>query len=394
MSDQALENYDAIRVTDLLSTYAAGPRALVRITLPSEAFFYGSFVEVRFTLSPLSRASACSGATVKLAECAADWSEIGGAPCTPVNVTSAEAWVGTVAARVLIRTTPGSTGIWLVLPESYVDSDPVVVRLVTPSVYRLLAERVPFRRTLLSLRAWFPENIVCGQVFLSHPKTLSLRCRRDNSEYHSLAYGAENGHVTKITFFPSSCVEMRYYFGSNETRVLMAPAVPIYATAMTTIAMGLAALLARGGQGDIASAAFALALVAPFFRVWTGRLILFPSADIHRSDLTLVALIISVTAYCFTLSLTVASFLIWRAAAAVATVDFLAGLAFLAAALGYTVLVRGGVLQHYACDRCGERIRLRRLAFLHRPSRRTVCRRCYQDLASSHETHAPLAQAQ
>lgn len=221
------------------------------------------------------------------------------------------------------------------------------------------------------------EAILVG---LSHPADIALRCRIDNSEYHSLAQGVGAETVRKLGFFPEGKAFLAYTYGSADERYFMSLARWPFAAAFGLIADGLTLAFAKVDHYDLASAALTIALLPPLAQLAMTRRTRYGSADIHERQPHRWLVFGPVLPYVVLTSLACLAITDWTA-----STDVVQALCYLSAVLnillgaGVLTAVKQQAIPEHFCDGCGNRIVLRRQSALHRASRRTLCRRCFEE---------------
>lgn len=376
-----LEEYDFLRVAQELDTYSNANANEVSVLLPSTASLFGSFIRVEVKINgdklPLKAGSANF---IQVMEVWLDWP-----PMSPserfdqraISITNVSAVTESDNLDVRISQNQNKTLIGCKVPRK--KSRYIKISFASPSCYLLLPGRSPFERSLLNINI----NLLLGSqytlMYLQHPVDISLRARVDNAEYHSLAYAAEQGGIRKISFFKSNEIHVRYFWGTNDTKKLAAPALPLYTGGTSLVAAAFTLALINSNLSDLASAVLAFALLPPALQLLSRQRFFFPSTDISRYSIADWLSLLSLTIYLPLIILTSLSLVLFPALRlTLEALDLYTGIILFLTGGMYIFLLDGGVFQHYSCDKCEKRIIWRKNAYLHIPTRRTLCRQCWQ----------------
>lgn len=376
---QRLEEYDFLRVAQELDFYSHEGANTVLISLPASTSLFGSFISVSVTINEVNLPSTQDG-FAKVLEAWLDWppahrSEHLGRQA--ISLTKIEAAINGVLIETKLSQSENSTEIFVLLSSAQKIKE-LKITFSTPSCYFLLPGRAPFERSMLNINLALVLGSKYTLLYLEHPEDISLRARVDNADYHSLAYASESGGIRKISFFRYPIVNIRYFWGSNETRRLTAPALPLYVAGISLIAAAFTLALVNSNLSDLASAVLALALLPPAVQLFSQQRLFFPSTDITRYSFTDWMSLISLGIYLPLIILTG-----WALAfmptirGGLETVNFLVGSFLLICGGIYLFLLNGGVFQNYTCDKCERRIFWRKNTYLHIPTRRTLCKNCW-----------------
>jgi hypothetical protein len=379
---QRLEEYDFLRVAQEIDSYSSANANEISVMLSPTASLFGSFitVEVKIAGNKLPKPRSISDTFIKIVNVWLDWpptstSEHFGQRA--ISVTKLDALAENDPLETRITQNQSKTSISCKIPNKSLRD--LRIRFATPSCYLLLPGRSPFERSLLNININLSVGSNYTIMYLEHPVDISLRSRVDNAEYHSLAYASEQGGIRKISFFKSNEVHVRYFWGANDTKKLTAPALPLYTGGASLIAAAFTLALVNSNLSDLASAVLAFALLPPALQLFSRQKIFFPSTDISRFSITDWFSLFSLMIYLPLIVLTSLSFVILPALrTTLEVVNLCTGLFLLLAGGMYIFLLDGGVFQHYSCDKCEKRIYWRKNTFLHLPTRRTLCRQCWQ----------------
>ncbi|NES16565.1 MULTISPECIES: hypothetical protein [Micromonospora] len=283
-----------------------------------------------------------------------------------------------------VRTSQASTGSRLLVMASSRDlrhgDGPLQVSFTSASLLFLVGGDGALQTWRLGFSIELPpaSRVI---VNLEHSPELSLRCRVDSSEYHSLAQGVAQGTVRKIGFYPSGRADMTYLFGLHSESRFRSLAMLPFAGSVGLLATGLTIALMYAGYTDMAAVALALALAPPALQAARPSTGFYRSADIHSRGPAVWIFALSMAAYVPTtlfaiLTLTDLSHLRRLSQSLCYSLGVLLGLF----GIGILVAVREQVLPAHYCDVCTHRLFWRRRSRLHWASRRTVCQGCFADI--------------
>lgn len=390
-----LEEYDFLRVSKLLSDYQQHAANRVSVRIPMVASLFGSFVSVRVDIDAQKGLQRALQPTALL-EAWIEWMPAGQDERRVISVTEARAYADDKLLRSMrVTFSSGSAQFFLEDPADWAlaqTADRFIIEFVSPSIYFLLPERQPFTRSMLNLQL----DISCGTgrtiFYLDYPVDMSLRCRNDNSEYHSLAYATDSNLVRKISFIPNRTIRQRLFWGTNDINKLMGPVTPLYAFGISLLTASFTLLLLEAGLQELGATVFALSLLPPYFQLISGKRIMFPSADIRRFSYDDWLLLLSLVIYLPLMVLTALGLILPTIDKRTMTIlDGGLGFVFIIFLLLYILLLGEGVFQHYACDTSEERIWLRRFAKLDLDTRRTLCNKCWARHLASKAVDQPEA---
>lgn len=374
-----LEEYDALKVSRLLARYHADGTCTMTVGLPKQAIAFGAFVKIE-VLIPARLLRDPAAGTDELLSIAVAWppSDSMSRERRSINVTQLSVTCGDQPiSSAMFEIRPQATVVVVDPVELSRAPGDLVVTVVSPSLFFLEPGVFPFQRYILNLDVQIGMGAEKVIVYLDHGADISLRCRMDNSVYHSLAYGALSGGVRKIGFFERNTVLMRYRYGTSDRTAFQDLARPALMAALGALAGALTLMLLRRGQVELAAVAFALLLGPPFLQVFRGRGALYSSSDIVRSGASQRIGLVAASVYIplFVIDLIVLTKgwhgLAWIYLNMVGMVIFvLAGVALL-------FLVNHQVIPRYFCDNCAKWIKWDKHSSLHLESRRTLCRECW-----------------
>jgi len=380
---QRLEEYDFLKVSSKLQDYNIENSNRVFVVLPEYISTFGAFIELRVEIKSPNLAEGSGNVNENLISVSIDWppSQPSTLERRPVNVINFSVTKGKTAlesASLIVS----ENELTILAERGELKSIPgeIKITLLSPSLYLLLPGIMPFQRHLLSLNLSIP----CGQnktiLFLDHSSKISLRCRKDNSEYQSLAYSVDANQVRKITFFPLKTIKVKYYYGINDQSQFIKLAVPLYSVGLSLLAGSLALAFVQADLRNIAAPAFALLLLPPFLQLFSRSNIFYPSSDINRLTIENMILVLVTVIYLPLASFTIFTLIGHEQYRSLSMkCDLIAGGALILSMIIYMLLIDQGVLQHFTCDSCERRIWLRRKAKLNLTSRKTVCQACWRN---------------
>lgn len=384
-----LEEYDFLRVSQLLSDYEQKAANRVSIRIPMAASLFGSFVTVMVDMNARGRLKSSQPSPVLL-EAWIAWMSTNLDECRarfPISITESRAYADDkVLNSIKVAFSDESTTFCLADEADCItaqNADRLIIEFVSPSIYFLLPEKQPFTRSMLNLQLNIASDSSYTILYLDYPIDMSLRSRKDNSDYHSLAYATDNNLIRKITFIPNQPIHLRLTWGTNDLNKLMAPSMPLYAFGISLLTASFTLLLQDAGLQELAATVFALSLLPPYFQLISGKRLMFPSADIKRFSYDDWTLVLSFAIY-LPLLVTTAVGLVWSAIdkRIMTILDGGVGLAFIVILLLYMFLLGQSVFQHYACDDCEKPILFRRTAKLDMDTRRTLCSESWRKLSA------------
>lgn len=379
-----LQRFDGIRVHDLLHEYAERGAAVVRLRVADAPATYVGTVHVDIDMPVPARSRSPWTPLVELA--------------VPLPLDALRA-TGTAPPRV---TDLSVTGGGRALSTRPVTTDSCLVVQVPSRELRGVPGRLHITFTSASLfflvggdgvlQTWRlgfavrTASVPRTVINLEHSPELSLRCRVDSSEYHSLAQGVGPGTVRKIGFYPSGRAEITYLFGlHSESRFRNLAMLP-FAGCVGLFSSALTIALVFGGYTDMAAVTLALALAPPVLQAVRPSTGFYRSADIHSRSpgawifATSIALYAPATLFAV---LTITDLSELRRVSQVVCYAFGVLLGLLGTAI--LVAVREQILPPHYCDVCTTRLIWRRRSRLHRASRRTVCQRCFADIEADEQ---------
>ncbi|GAA3499951.1 hypothetical protein GCM10019016_070560 [Streptomyces prasinosporus] len=257
------------------------------------------------------------------------------------------------------------------------DSESVRISLTTSSVLHLAAGDDAFRVWRLGLHCTVPsaDRVITE---LAHSPELSLRCRVDNSEYHSLAQSADADLIRKMGFHPGPTVSLKYLLGIHAASNFRALALPAFATSLGLLSGGYTLALLSAGHGDLAAVSLALTLTPPVLQAIKPGASFYRSADIHGRGAVFWISSFSVLAYLAgVLMMLVSVAYVPHTAADIQIAVYALGGASGLAGVAIVTAVHQQIIPPHFCDMCAKRIVWRRRSRLHLASRRTVCRACF-----------------
>jgi len=377
---QRLEEYDFLRVAQELDTYSNANANEISLILPPTTSLFGSFITVEVIVDEKKLPKNSGNNFVKILDAWLDWpptlsSEHFGQRA--ISITRLSARIEDESLEVKINQNKNKTSISCKIPKKILGD--LKISISSPSCYLLLPGRPPFERSLLNINVDLVIGAHFSLMYLEHPVDISLRARVDNAEYHSLAYAAEQGGIRKISFFKSNEIRIRYFWGTNDTKKLTAPALPLYTGGVSLIAAAFTLALINSNLSDLASTVLAFALLPPALQLLSRQRFFFPSTDINRYSITDWLSLLSLFIYLPLIMLTGLSLiLIPSLRSTLGAIDFSVGMFLFLVGGIYIFLLDGGVFQHYACDKCEKRIYWRKNTYLHIPTRRTLCPQCWQ----------------
>lgn len=377
---QKLEDYDTLRVSAKLKEYGLDVANRVYAVLPDHISSFGAFIDLRVEIDSFRPTH--PDEVGKLISISIDWPPSQAPVMTrhPINVTSFSVTKGDVpiqSAALVVH--DADLSITAHLEELSATPGKLTICVSTPSLYFLLPGQEPFRRHLFNLNLTIYNGTDKTLLYLDHSAKVSLRCRKDNSEYQSLAYSVRSDQIRKITFFSANEIHVRHYFGLNQRPEFMRVVNPLYAAGISLLAGSITFALIQANFTDIAASAFALLILPPFLQVLSQRSLFYPSSDIMRLSVSTIVLFLVGTIYLPLLVATIAILVAFSQYRLIAQrTDLGAGLLLVGLATTYAFLLEQGLFQHYACDRCERRLWWRKRAKLDLDSRQTLCNECWK----------------
>lgn len=377
-----LQRFDGIRVHDLLHEYAERGAAVVRLRVVDAPPTYVGTVHVDIDMPVPARGR---GPWTPLVELAVPL------PLDALRPT------GTAPPRV---TDLSVTGGGRLLSTRQVTTDSCLLVQVPSREVRGIPGKLHITFTSASLfflvggdgvlQTWRlgfavrATSVPRTVINLEHSPELSLRCRVDSSEYHSLAQGVGPGTVRKIGFYPSGRAQITYLFGlHSESRFRNLAMLP-FAGCVGLFSSALTIALVYGGYTDMAAVTLALALAPPVLQAVRPSTDFYRSADIHSRSPWIFAMSIALYAPATLFAvLTITDLSELRRVSQVVCYAFGVLLGLLGTAI--LVAVREQILPPHYCDVCTTRLIWRRRSRLHRASRRTVCERCFADIEADEQ---------
>ncbi|MDX6271741.1 MAG: hypothetical protein QOD28_2964 [Acidobacteriota bacterium] len=377
-----LEEFDFLQVNSKLREYCGKQAAKIHVVIPDYTSAYGSFIDIKVEIDDLQPVAERNGdGRLVLFSISVDWPPLQTAATErrPISVLSFSTIRGDVALR---SATLEDNGRELMVTADSADlaqgEGPIVITLSTPSLYFLLPGSVPFQRHLLHFNLSVPTGVEKCLLHLDHSSKISLRCRKDNSEYQSLAYSTQSNYVRKITFFPQDQIKVRYYYGTNDDTQLIKVGSPLFAGGLSLLAGSLTIALINANLLDSAATTLALLILPPFLQLFPATSVLYPSSDISRFSVKNIIIGVVAALYVPLAVLSLLTLVRYPQFRPIALrIDLLVGSLLIIALLIYMILINQGVLQHYACDRCERRIWRRHKAKLNLKTRQTLCRDCW-----------------
>lgn len=374
-----LQRFDGIRVHDLLHEYTERRAAVVHLRVVDAPATYVGTVHVDIDVPVPARGRSAWTPLVKFA--------------VPLPLDSLRA-TGTAPPRVAALTISG--GSRTIGARQVTTDSCLIVEAPTRELRGLSGSlRVSFTSASLFflmggdgvLQTWrlgFSVEAPSASrmiINLEHSPELSLRCRVDTSEYHSLAQGVGPGTVRKIGFYPYGRGELSYLFGlHSESRFRNLAMLP-FAGCVGLLASALTIALVYGGYTDMAAVTLALALAPPVLQAVRPSTGFYRSADIHSRSpgawIFTISIILYVPAALFAI-VTITDLTELRRVSQVLCYAFGVLLGLLGTAI--LLAVREQILPPHYCDVCTARLIWRRRSRLHRASRRTVCETCFADI--------------
>lgn len=376
----SVQTFDSVRVHDLLRSYADtnAAKMLVRV-LEGPLTYVGSVaisIDLPLQQSSISRRTVAAVLSVPLPLSSLETTAHG-----PLVVESLSAVSDTRKVRIHHEELQGR--LRLILDgRDLRRAKSVRIDMTTSSVLNLAGGDGPFRTWRLGVDCEIPmaTRVI---VTLEHSPELSLRCRIDNSEYHSLAQSAGTGFVRKIGFYRNSAVSLKYLFGAHASSSFRAVAFPAFAASLGLLAGGYTLALLAAGHEDLAAVSLALAATPPVLQAIKPSGEFYRSADIHVRGPSFWLYSVSVMAYLIGVILVLAA--ITSAPDLSPTVQALSYiLGATTGTLGLCIIAatQQQVIPPHYCDMCTRRIIWRRKSRLHLATRRTVCRPCFETLTS------------
>lgn len=279
-----------------------------------------------------------------------------------------------VTARV--STEPDRTEIQVTVPWDNPNPTSVTAMFFVDDAFRAFGGDGAFRTFLLGLKLRVPLSKAV-RVDLEHGDDYSLRCRIDNSEYHSLATGVAPSTVQKKNYHPTSQIEIRYLFGTHGDSSFRELARLPLGASFGLIAASLALAFQKSGDSSLAAAALAFALLPPVLQATSRSRVFYRSADIRSQDVSRLIGLVTVSLYIPAITLAIVSMTDAPSLRSPAQVVCYGSSALLGAlAVAVLISVREQVVPAHYCDVCARRILWRSRAHLDKGSRRTVCGDC------------------
>ncbi|BDH04092.1 hypothetical protein HEK131_13190 [Streptomyces seoulensis] len=381
----SVQAFDAVRVHDLLRDYGRHNAARVRMRIAPGPLTYAGRVDMTLDIPLRSRPLQVStGRRVVIAEIS-----------VPLPVSSLEQTSrGPVIAENVSAVSRGremkvhQEESWGRLVIS-VDRrrlrglDSVRLSLTTSSVMNLAGGQGPFKTWRFGVELRIPSAERVITVF-EHSPELSLRCRRDDSEYHSLAQSADVDLVRKLGFHPSADLSVLYLFGDHAASSFRAVAFPAFAASLGLLSAGYTAALLKAGHGDLAAVSLALALVPPVIQTIKPGKSFYRSADIHVRGLDFWVQSFVISAYFVGVLMLLIGITYLPALTSLAqALSYYLGVATGLTGIAIVTAVQQQIIPTHLCDVCVRRIVWRRRSRLHMASRRTVCKECFHQIAAS-----------
>lgn len=374
----SVQAFDSTRVHDLLRDYARGNTAQVCVRILQGPLTYVGRVTITVDIplrpSQMRRRMVAAELSVPLPA-----SSLDSTSRRPVFAETLSAVSERREIRVYQRERRGR--LRLILDGRQLrNAKSVRVSLTTPSVFNLAVGDGAFRTWRLGLDCKIPLASKVVTV-VEHSPELSLRCRIDNSEYHSLAQSADADLVRKVGFYPRSTVSLKYLFGNHASSSFRAVAFPAFAASLGLLSGGYTLALIAAGHGDLAAVSMALALTPPVLQAIKPEKGFYRSADIHGRGPAFWVYSFSVLAYLVGGLMTLAAVTDFpRLRTAAQTLSYSLGGAAGLMGIGIVAAVQQQVIPPHFCDVCAKRIFWRRRSRLHLATRRTVCRPCFQQI--------------
>jgi hypothetical protein len=375
-----VQAFDSVRVHDLLRSYADtnATKMLVRI-LEGPLTYVGSVaisIDIPIRQSSVSRRTVAAVLSVPLPLPSLETTSHG-----PLVVENLSAVSGTREVRIHQQESQGR--LRLILDgRDLRRSKSVRIDMTTSSILNLAGGDGPFRTWRLGIECEIPlaTRIIAT---LEHSPELSLRCRIDNSEYHSLAQSAGVSFVRKVGFYANSNVSLKYLFGAHASSSFRAVAFPTFAASLGLLAGGYTLALLAAGHGDLAAVSLALTATPPVLQAIKPTGGFYRSADIHVRGPSFWIYSVSVTTYL------AGVFFVLVAitdrpdlSRTVEAVSYALGAAIGVLGLCIVAATQQQMIPPHYCDTCARRIVWRRKSRLHLTTRRTVCRPCFEQIRS------------
>ncbi len=274
----------------------------------------------------------------------------------------------------------------------------VTIEFDCPNAFFSLREKPPFGRKRLAANLEILNGSERSVVYLEYPNSISLRPRKDNAEYHTLATAVGADYQRKVTFFPQRTLRMRYTFGENDAASLSAPGVPLLRAGLGLTAAGFALQMLTVGNRQIAATALAVALLPTAVFIFERRRPMFFPSSIalvekrsYTEDSVFIAGVIYLAGICVT-----ALVLGWHSLLAditsrwfgwqlppqpnlfhlVSKAEIGLGVLIVILSCGFFITLSQGGFLAFACDHCERLIRVRKRAKTRPSDKRTLCKDC------------------
>jgi hypothetical protein len=380
-----LQAYDGIRVHDLLDIYSTPTTATVRIEILETPATYVGTVKVEIVIPPLS-GTLPHWIDVAIVAVPLPLRSLEPVGEGPPRIDSLQAWHGD--QPIPVRQSSSTEKLTLAVEGRHLRGtrSPVTLSFTSASVYLLYGGDGALQTWRLGLDLDVPQADSL-LVKLDHSPELSLRCRVDSSEYHSLAQGVANGTVRKLGFYPGRPARIRYLFGAHSEALFRGLALFPFAGCLGLLAAGLTLALLAADLDDMAAVGLALALFPPVVQAIRPSGGFYRSADIRSRGPGFLVALLTVTIYVGATLFALVTITDLRSLRMLAEIICYAAGGVLGV-LGSVILlaVREQVLPPHYCDGCTKRLWWRRRSHLHWKSRRTLCGTCYKKILGSEQT--------
>lgn len=267
--------------------------------------------------------------------------------------------------------------------ETIKEKGPITIEFLTPNCLYMKKQIEPFNLYVLDISINICSKVDKTIVYLDHNSNISLRCRKDNSEYHSLAYNLQDKSrkLRKITYFNTQKIKIEYTFGRANNLDFHRIIFPFYSVGIGLMIGFLIIFFILNNLTEYSTRIFILFLLPPFVELLRRERIIYTSADIRHADLSFSIKIMALIVYLPLLFFTILSLNPnYHFISLVMYLNLIFSLVFILSAICYNVLIENGFFKNYCCDICQKKIHWRKQAKLVLETRKTVCINCFNKI--------------